>query len=222
MAHPKIRNGADQDRHPVKHLLETEEMRRRAPVPAASTRSGFGMFVVFADDHADGDGGVRIEIDELKAGILLVRKAEARVHADLHVLRGLMDGETVNLVVVTVGFVRLHHEAAAGQLPQHTGLAASGVQDEHLRLMRDVHALKLAPFFRFLLFYRLGHGIISLNALTGSISTGTSLIFARADFNSDGMESYFLNHCSARFLSPVASISSSSLARVAIAPGILA
>src|SRR5438445_297630 len=48
------------------------------------------------------------------------------------------------------------------------------------------------------------------------MSTGTSFTLVSADFNSAGMESYFLNHCSARFLSPVASISSSSLPSVAV------
>src|SRR5581483_11542092 len=129
-----------------------------------------------------------------------------------------MDGEGIYLAVFTVGLFRLHHKAAAGKLAQHTGLAALGVQHQDLRLMSDVHSLKPAPFFRILRVLNfLCHSILSPNALTGSISTGTSFTFARADFNSEGKESYFLNHCSARFLSPVASCSSSSLARLAMA-----
>src|SRR5262249_866114 len=122
-----------------------------------------------------------------------------------------------------------HHKAAARELAQNAGLAALDVKHQHLRLVRNVDAFKSAPFFRILRvrilriihFVSCLHGICSPNALTGSISTGTSFTLARADFNSEGMESYFLNHCSARFLSPVASISSSSLARLAIAACIL-
>src|SRR6185437_1239060 len=132
-----------------------------------------------------------------------------------------MDGEGIDLAVFTVGLFRLHHKAATSKLTQHTGLAAFGIQHQDLRLMSDVHSLKPAPFLRVLRILRvlhfLCHSILSPNALTGSISTGTSFTFARADFNSEGMESYFLNHCSARFLSPVASCSSSSLAKLAMA-----
>src|SRR5262245_365204 len=103
-----------------------------------------------------------------------------------------MDGEGVNLVVFAVGPVGLHHEAPAGELAQHPGLAVFGVQDQHLGLVCDVYSFKPAPFFRILRFWRRLHWICSPNALTGSMSTGTSFMFASADFNSGGMDSYFL------------------------------
>src|SRR5947207_14292502 len=130
----------------------------------------------------------------------------------------------MELAVFAEGFVRLHHESAAADLAQNPHLLAFGVQHQHLGVMGHIHAFKLAPLRRRVVFffYRFGHWTFSLNALTGSISTGTSWTFANADFSSAGMDSYFLNHCSARPLSPVASISSSSFANAALAGGILA
>src|SRR5579859_4261333 len=194
--------------------------RKRCSPQLRRSRLNLGVFVILADDVADLNRGFRIEIDELKSRVLLVREAQARVHVHADVFRRFVDGEAINLFVFAIALLRLHHEAAAGQLPQHAGLAVFCVQHQHLRLRGDVDTLKPPALFTVLhLFGRL-HRIISVNTLTGSMSTGTSFTFASADFNSAGMESYFLNHCSARFLSPVASISSSSLARVAMACGI--
>ena len=63
---------------------------------------------------------------------------------------------------------------------------------------------------------------LSGNENTGSISTGTSDTVCSDAFNSSGIVPYFLNQFSARERSPVASISSSSLARSAMALGIFA
>ena len=60
------------------------------------------------------------------------------------------------------------------------------------------------------------------NSNTGSTSTGTSDAAFNAVFSSSGICPYFLNQFSARWRSPVASISSSSFASAAIAPGIFA
>ena len=54
-------------------------------------------------------------------------------------------------------------------------------------------------------------------AKIGSTSIGTSLACSRAAVSAAGIRSYFANHASARARSPVASCSSSSLARRAIA-----
>ena len=64
--------------------------------------------------------------------------------------------------------------------------------------------------------------IFSGNENTGSTSTGTFDAAFKDTCNSAGMTSYFLNQLSARSRSPVASISRSSFARSASAPGIAA
>src|ERR1041384_6267444 len=128
-----------------------------------------------------------------------------------------MDGKAIDLRVFAVALFRLHHKAPARKLAQHASLAVLGVQHQHLGLGSNVYPLKPEALCSALLIPRPLHPMLSVNTLTGSISTGTSFTFARADFNSGGIESYFLNHCSARFRSPVASISSSSFAKVAIA-----
>src|SRR5450432_3618255 len=179
-----------------------------------------GVFVVFADDQPDLHRRLRVQIHKFKTRILPIRKSQPGIHAHADVFCWFMDGEAVDFAVFGVVPFRLHHETAARQLAKHAGLAAFGIQHQHLRLVRDVHSFKSAAWIRVLHFGRGRHWICSPKALTGSTSMGTSLTFVNADFNSSGMESYFLNHCSARFLSPVASISSNSLARMAIACGI--
>src|SRR6266404_1601616 len=181
-----------------------------------------GVLVILANDQPNLHGSFRGQIDKLETHVKLVRKAHTRIDPDADIFRRLVDGKTVNLVLFVIYPVRLHHEAATGELAQNPGPAVLGIQHQYLRLVRNIYAFEFAFFFHIFYFRWCGfHCIFSPNALTGSISTGTSFMFARADFNSEGMESYLLNHCSARFRSPVASISSNSLARLAIAACIL-
>src|SRR5260370_11547730 len=182
----------------------------------------FLVLVIRADDQADVHCGCGIEIDEFKTRVVFASGAGAGIYGDADIFLGLVDGEVINLVVFAVVLFRLHHEAATRQLAQHAGFTALGVEHQHLGLRRDIHPFKPASVRAgFCLWHLLDHCTCSPNALTGSISTRTSLILASEDFNSAGMESYFLNHRSARLRSPVASISSNSLASAAMAPGIL-
>src|SRR5262249_28896979 len=180
------------------------------------------VVVIRADDQADVYGGVGIQIHELKSGVVIAGGAGARVHRHADSFARLLDRKVINLIVFAVILLRLHHEAAASQLAQHSRLLTLDIKDQHLCLRRNIHPLEAAAlrsaFFRSMFC----HCTSSPNALTGSTSTGTSFAFARIDFSSAGIDSYFLNHCSARLRSPVASISSNSLASDAIAAGILA
>src|SRR5215471_430544 len=165
--------------------------------------------------------GFRIEVNEFKADEVRIAVQDAGFHLDANSFARFMNRQLVGLVVFAEGFFRLHPEATAADLPQHSHFFALGLEDDDLRIAGNIHSLKSSPLCGSMFLSCVsGHWTFSLNGLTGSISTGTSWMPCNADFSSDGMESYFLNQSSARFLSPVASISSSSLAKAAIAAGI--
>src|SRR6516165_12673150 len=152
----------------------------------------FAVLVIRADDHADLHGSGGREVDKLEAGVVGARRARARIHRDAQTLSRVVDGEVIDLVVVLVIFVGLHHEAAAGQLAQYAGFAAFGIQNQHLGFMRDLHPFESASFDGMVALRRvLDHCTCSPNALTGSMSTGTSLMLLNDDFNPAGINPYF-------------------------------
>src|SRR5215469_12257828 len=181
------------------------------------------VVVIRSDDVPDVDRGFRAKVDELEPRVIVTGGTGPGVHVNADVFLRFVDRKVVNLVVFAVVLLRLHHEAAAGQLAEHACLAPFGIEDQHLRFVVNVDAFESALLLYAFAFRRVfTHFTSSPNALTGSMSTGTSLILAKADFSSAGIVPYLWNHRSARLRSPVASISSSSLARPAMATGIFA
>src|SRR5579864_4422946 len=109
-------------------------------------------FVEFSDNDSHFHRGVRVQIHEFEADKLLVAIQDARLHLNADFLARFVDSEFVGLITFAVGLLRLHHETAAADLPQHANLLTLALQHHNLRVAGDIHSFKSPPFARWVLF----------------------------------------------------------------------
>src|SRR5262249_15855271 len=141
--------------------------------------------VILADDDADVDGGVGVEILEFETRPSRIRVTADRLEGDLDVLAHV-DEHDLDLHAVLEWLLRLQHHAASPKLAQDAQLLTLLVGHIDARLEVDLHPLKAAAVGHALTNV-LGHRTDSGNENSGSTSTGTSLTCVRADCNSEGI-----------------------------------